>query len=116
MQDLESLIKQRLSKPVKNSSGATLLNDEGQPLTALDAMVMSVVNNAMKGDIASLLFVQNITRSRTADDEYFSQQQKLLKEKKEYIKTQLDAEGLYINQDEEIERVAGTLLVCSRND
>lgn len=114
MQDLETLIKQRLAKPVKNSSGATLLNDEGQPLTALDAMVMSVVNNAMKGDIASLLFVQNITRSRTADDEYFSQQQKLLKEKKEYIKTQLDAEGLYINQDEEIERVAGTLLVCTR--
>lgn len=54
MQDLESLIKQRLSKPVKNSQGSTLLNDEGQPLTALDAMVMSVVNNAMKGDIASL--------------------------------------------------------------
>lgn len=112
--DFNTLLRQRLAAPVKDKQGNILLNqDTGSYMTALDAMVMSVVNNAMKGDIGSIAFIRNITRNeQSVEDEEFARKREERTEKMRLqLKKQLDDEGFYDGQDFEISMLADTAIL-----
>ena len=108
MQNFEELLKARLEQPIKDKQGNLIVNQETQSyMTALEAMVMSVVNNAMKGDIASIAFIRNITHTPSqADNDRMELIRKQAAERQRSLTTQLKSEGLYDGQDTEIEQVA----------
>lgn len=110
-QSLENLLKKKLQEPVKNKAGSVLLNENKQPMTALEAMVMSIVNNAMKGDLASMAFIHNFTAKHNVTDETITATRQETFQK---VKSQLEKERLYYGQDIEIENVVSTLLVLQR--
>lgn len=117
MQDFNELLRARLAAPIKDKQGNEIVNKEtGEHLTALEAMVMSVVNNAMKGDIASIAFIQNITKvvDAAADESHKKEAEKAKLEAVAKITTQLKAEGLYDGQDQEIELLADTFLLAQQ--
>ena len=56
----------------------------------MEAMVMAVMNNAMKGDISAILFIRGLTEKHTDDSpEYEAQQQQLLKNTIDELKDEL---------------------------
>lgn len=113
-EDFNTLLRQRLVAPVKDKQGNLLMNqDTGSYMTALDAMVMSVVNNAMKGDIASIAFIRNITNSgHTSDDDEIVRQRKDMSENmRKQLTEQLKNEGFYDGQDFEIGMLADTAIL-----
>ena len=61
MQKFDEILKRELSKPValKNGNGATI-----EPM---EAMVKSILNNAMKGDLASISFIRMMTKDADPD-------------------------------------------------
>jgi hypothetical protein len=82
-------------------------------MTALDAMVMSVVNNAMKGDIASIAFIRNVTKNDNTgeDEELVRKRQEKSEKMRQQLKKQLDDEGFYDGQDFEIGMLADTAIL-----
>ena len=69
MQSFEDLLKARLADPVKDKTGRAIVNNDGTLMTPMEAMVMSVVNSAMKGDIASIAFIRNMTKATDPEAE-----------------------------------------------
>ena len=65
MKTIEEILQERLAAPVRQKSGAILTNDQGESLLPLEAMIMSVMTNAMRGDIAAIAFIQNLTKAGT---------------------------------------------------
>lgn len=117
MQDFNELLRARLAAPIKDKQGNEIVNkDTGEHLTALEAMVMSVVNNAMKGDIASIAFIQNITKAADSDaDRAHRKEAETAKQAAiGKLTAQLQDEGLYDGQDQEIELLADTFLLAQQ--
>lgn len=113
MKTIEEILQERLAAPVRQKSGAILTNDHGEPLLPLEAMIMSVMTNAMRGDIAAIAFIQNLTKKQAPDDPAWrdSQQQQLI-DNIAHIKAQLDADHIYEpSTDVEIDRLANSLLI-----
>lgn len=113
MQKFDEILKRELSKPValKNGNGATI-----EPM---EAMVKSVLNNAMKGDLASISFIRMMTKEADPDKvkEAVEKRHQRLKEITGDIIAQLKAERAYDGQDTEIRLVAETaVLVEKLND
>lgn len=116
MKTIEEILQERLAAPVRQKSGAILTNDQGEPLLPLEAMIMSVMTNAMRGDIAAIAFIQNLTKKQAPDDPAWrdSQQQQLI-DNISHIKAQLDADHIYEpSTDVEIDRLANSLLIIQR--
>lgn len=85
MKTLDELLEERLGVAVRNKAGDVLTNEQGGVIYPMEAMVMSVVQNAM--------LEQNVSD----------------------IKAQLQADGIYDEtMDFQIERLAGTLLAIQR--
>ena len=113
-EDFNTILRKRLSSPVRDKQGNILINQETNSyMTALDAMVMSIVNNAMKGDIASIAFIRNVTKNdNIEDDEELVRQRKEHSERmREQFTSQFMNEGLYDGQDFEIGILSDTAIL-----
>lgn len=107
----EELLTQKINEPIRDKQGNYIVNREtGQQMNALEAMVMSVVNNAMKGDIASIAFIRNIQRQASGDqqEQHRQRTEEHLVELRDRLTNQLKNEGLYDGQDAEIAMLAET--------
>lgn len=89
MSTFDEILKKELEKPV------SLKNQPGVTIDPMEAMVKSLMTNAMKGDIASIAFIRNMTQAtdpekdKESKDKHFERvsryakelQQKLMDEK-----------------------------------
>lgn len=115
MKTLDELLEERLSVAVRNKAGDVLTNEQGGVIYPMEAMVMSVVQNAMHGDLSSLSFIHNVMKKQADDPEYRRRQRAMLEQNVSDIKAQLRADGIYDEtMDFQIERLAGTLLAIQR--
>ena len=110
MKSFEDILKEKLSTPVelKGKMGVTIM--------PMEAMVMSVMNNAMKGDISSIAFIRNISsqREEPTDEEKIAKQ-KLFTEALQGLHKELVDEGLASEiKDVNLERLAHELLTIRR--
>lgn len=113
MESFEDLLRARLSAPIKDKTGRTIVNqDTGNAMNAMEAMVMSVVNNAMKGDIASIAFIRNFTKQPDSNDQMKTVEK--IQTITEALKKQLQGEKLYDGQDAEIAMLAETQLLVDK--
>ena len=114
MESFEDLLRARLAAPIKDKTGRVIVNqDTQQAMTAMEAMVMSVVNNAMKGDIASIAFIRNFTKQPDGagmEEQTDNQLQTII----DALKQQLQGEKLYDGQDAEIAMLAETQLLVDK--
>jgi hypothetical protein len=109
---LESALLDRLQGTIRTKQGGTALDENGNPLTAVQAIAMSILQNAMRGDIQSATFIRNISRSSGENmEERLRQQQERLSVVAEKIRADLESEGLYLGQDIEIEQIAQNVLL-----
>lgn len=111
MKTLDELLRERLQQPVRDKQGNIITNkDTGQDMTAEEAMVMAIVNEAMKGSVQHFAFIRNITavRNSTADESYRNRQQMRVCHIADRLREQLTAEHLYDGQDTEITNLAET--------
>ena len=113
MKTFDDILRTELQKPValKNGNGATI-----EPM---EAMVKSVLNNAMKGDLAAIAFVRTLTaasdpeRERQAHERHKARLAEITGD----IIAHLKAGRAYDGQDTEIRLVAETaVLVEKLND
>ena len=100
MQTFDELLRAELSKPAQMKSGGTI-----QPM---EAMVKSVVNNAMKGDLASIAFIRNMTKDANplADRQALERHKERVENIACDIEQKLGKEGLFDGQSIEIRMVA----------
>lgn len=100
MQSFDELLKAELAKPATMKSGGTI--------APMEAMVKSVVNNAMKGDLASIAFIQNMTKDSDPEKEKEARQQhsERVDAVVKQLTAQLEGEKAYDGQDLEIRDVA----------
>ena len=113
MKRFDEILRQELSKPValKNGNGATI-----EPM---EAMVKSVLNNAMKGDLSAIAFIRMLTTDTDPEKERQTQERhrQRLEDITQRLTRQLRDEHAYDGQDTEIMMVAETaLLVEKLND
>lgn len=109
---LEAALIDRLQTTIKTKQGNVAVDENGRPITAVQAIAMSILQNAMKGDIQSATFIRNLTRSIGETDEESARRiQQALDAAVQKIHSELQAEGLYLGQDIEIEQVAQNLLL-----
>lgn len=112
---LESALVDRLQRTIKTKTGSVAVDENGNPITAVQAIAMSILQNAMKGDIQSATFVRNITRTTTeSDEERQRRQEEAMQRATSKIRRELEAEGLYVGQDIEIEQIAQNLLLIEQ--
>lgn len=109
MKSFDDLIKERLSQPVRDKAGNLLTSKEtGEVITPMEAMVMSVVNEAMKGSIQHIAFIRNIQRNDNTDNEAAKQ----MHEDRRYsliqqLRDELNTDGLSaFVQEYELEMIA----------
>ena len=112
MQDnrtFEEILREKMSQPVAiKGKDATVMPSE--------AMVMAVMNNAMKGDIGAILFIRNLTdRRNDENDEYRAQQQQHLKNTIDELRNELEGNGLSVPETmAELELIARQLITLRR--
>lgn len=113
MENFEELLRARLAAPIKDKTGRVIINqDTQQAMSAIEAMVMSVVNNAMKGDIASIAFIRNFTKQPDVNDQIKTAEK--LQAIVASLTKQLQGEKLYDGQDSEIAMLAETQLLVDK--
>ena len=114
-QTFEEMLLDRLRQPVKTKTGQVATDEDGAPITAERAMIMSIVSNATRGDLQAATFIRNLTRRTTAEDTaHVEREQQRTEAARETIRRELEAEGLYSGQQIDIERVAQTLVTVER--
>ena len=113
---LDEALLGRLNLAIKTKTGQTAVDEEGRPITATQAIAMSILNNAMKGDIQSALFIRNIaSQAGGADaDERRRARDEQMQRARDEIRHELETEGLYIGQDLEIEHLATSKILLDR--
>lgn len=115
----EEVLREKMAQSVTTRDPQTkkVKIDErtGEPLKIMpmEAMVMAVMNNAMKGDIGSILFIRGLTERRREDsDEWEEKTQKRLQDTIEELRQEL--KGQRFSTDEvatELEMLARQLVV-----
>lgn len=100
MENFRDLLREECEKPVVLPSGGVM--------SPIQIMVKSVKNNAMKGDLASIAFIDAMMRD--IDQEKTQQKREAhaqrVQEKSQRLVEQLKNEGAYDGQDTEIAQVA----------
>lgn len=110
---LEQSLLAELQKDVKLKGGQIATDENGNPLKAFDAIAKSIMNNAMKGDIAAVNFIRNITKQSNpeADEQRRAAAEQALAEQTARLQHELENEGLWIGQQIEIEQLAQNWLI-----
>lgn len=110
---LEDALKAELQKDVKLKGGQVAVGEDGRPLKAFDAIAKSIMNNAMKGDIAAVNFIRNMTKTRNdeQDEQHAEQQRKRLADATAQLRAELEHEELWIGQQTELEQLAQNLII-----
>ena len=107
MKSFDEILKEKLQTqvPVKGK--------EGKMIDPTEAMVNALMANAMKGDIASIAFIRNMTQETDPE-----KQKKAIEQHKETgirfaeeLVRQLSNEGAYDGQDLEIAMLAETAVM-----
>lgn len=115
--DISELVARKMSQPVKSKDGRVIVNDDGNPMTIMEAIATTIVQNAMKGDSASILLVRNITK-KTSTKEDVEKANKEYGEKVAYYKRmiveELKQDGLWYGDMTEIELAAMTMCDIER--
>lgn len=112
--NLEEALLSELQKDVKLKGGQTAIDAEtGEPMKVFDAIAKSLVNNAMKGDIAAVNYIRNLTRQVDAEAETKRQAEaeKRVAAHMAEMRKELETDGLWIGQTLEVEQLAQDLLV-----
>jgi len=108
---LEQAILERLAAPVKTKQGTPLVDDAGNPITATQAIAMSITQNAMRGDLAAASFIRNLTRKQgKADEDRMKEYAERKAKAAEVVRKQLKAEGLWTGQELELDRIAAIMV------
>lgn len=110
---LEDALKAELQKDVKLKGGQVAVDENGRPLKAFDAIAKSIMNNAMKGDIAAVNFIRNLTKQSdpAKDQQRAEQYHRQLADKVEQLRSELEAEHLWIGQQTEVEQLAQNWII-----
>lgn len=112
MQNFQEVLKAELDKPV------SLKNQPGATIDPIEAMVKSVMTNAMKGDLAAISFINTMTRSTDpGEDERVRSLH--LQEKQQLVNSlinQLQLEGFYEGQVVEVSMIAETAMLVNKLD
>jgi hypothetical protein len=100
MQSFDKLLREELARPATMKGGGTI--------KPMEAMVKSVVNNAMKGDLASIAFIRNMTKEADPESERQAREhhKALVDDVQDEIVRKLDGEGLFDGQYTEVRMVA----------
>ena len=108
MENFDELLRQELARPATYNAKDEFGKVVKKQIAPMEAMVKSVVNNAMKGDLASIAFIQNMTKDSDPAKEQEARQRH--RERVDVIAdqltTQLKGEKVYDGQDAEIRDVA----------
>lgn len=104
---IDDKIIEYLSSPVKTAEGEIALDMNGNEMTALDCIAMSITQKAMKGDTVAASYIKNIRRrtSIPAEEEKRINQERIASISAR-IREDLEIEGLYFGQDLQIEVIA----------
>ena len=109
---LEQAILDRLAAPIRTKQGTLAVDENGNPLSATQAIAMSITQNAMRGDLAAASFIRNLTRSTApADTERQARYEKRKAEAFAKVRAQFEKEGIWVGQELETERIAATMLL-----
>lgn len=105
----DEILKEKLAEPlpVKGKPGETVM--------PIEAMVTAVMGKAIKGDIPSIVFINNmiVKPQEETEEEKLAKQQQLNQVKTE-IKSNLTNEGLVVYDEIELENLATQLMVIRR--
>ena len=105
----DEILKEKLSEalPVKGKPDETVM--------PIEAMVTAVMGKAIKGDIPSIVFINNmiVKPQEETEEEKLAKQQQLNQVKTE-IKNNLTNEGLTVYDEIELENLATQLMVIRR--
>lgn len=105
----DEILKEKLAEPlpVKGKPGETVM--------PIEAMVTAVMGKAIKGDIPSIVFINNmiVKPQEETEEEKLAKQQQLNQVKTE-IKNNLTNEGLTVYDEIELENLATQLMVIRR--
>ena len=113
---LEQAIMSKLNIIIRKKDGTIAVDESGRELKPMTAIAMSILNNAMKGDIQSATFIRNITRRDQSQDDEIRRKRydEQLNIERQRIRNELEREDLYIGQDMEIEQIARTKIIIDR--
>lgn len=115
--DISELVARKMSSPVKSKDGRVIVNEDGKPMTIMEAIATTIVQNAMKGDSASILLVRNITRRISTGDEIETSNREYSERVSHYkriIEGELKEDGLWYGNMTEIELAAMTMCDIDR--
>lgn len=105
MKSFEEILAARLSTPVVNKK-------DGKEVLPMEAMVASVVREAIGGSIQHIAFIRNITRQRQSDPEATREKHEQLKNAYvSRLREEFAADGLYIGQDTELAMLAENIML-----
>lgn len=97
----------------------SITGKEGVTIMPLDAMTKAVVYKAAKGDVAAIMFLQNMTRQPDIEAEKARQKQRAtaIKQNTDRLRHSLEEEGTYSHSlDIELEQLAVTLTLIQSID
>lgn len=115
---LETAIMSELGKDIRLKNGQYAVDEEGNVLKGPQAIAMSIVRNAMSGDIQAATFLRNTIRTNNSrlDEERRNKLQEKIENHFNTIKDELSAEGLYVGQDVELSLLARNLAIIEELD
>ena len=119
-QSFEEILREKMSQPVT-------VKGRDQQIMPMEAMVLSVMNDAMKGSIQAIAFIRSITEGKATDSEAEREERaKRLNEEVARLQEELKAAQLPIEETEELRllavegitlrRIASQLLSDSHTD
>lgn len=104
---IDEKITEYLSSPVRTNTGEIALDMNGNEMTALDCIAMSITQKAMKGDTSAASYIRSIRNKKPVSieesDQVFHERIASICSK---LRQDLEIEGLYFGQDLQIEVVA----------
>ncbi len=104
----EEILREKMAQPV-NVKGSTAT------MMPLEAMVLSVMNDAMKGNIQAIAFVRSITEGKVTDTEAEREErEQLLNEQVARLQDELEAAKLPTEETEELRLLAVEAITLRR--
>lgn len=88
IESFEDILREKMSQPV---------NVKGRDATVMpmEAMVLAVLNDAMRGNLSAIVFCKNLTEKRTENSaSYQAEQEKILRETHCELRAELEKSGI----------------------